>query len=429
MSKNKALNTNANIVSSSVGPGVPWRQLSFDSQELLSQFLAESVEANDCLVAGKPESIPANFHGKSATYLDLSLMSAVTDYCIDDQVICVEAGMSCNKLDQVLAANNQWWPACFSAGDKSIGAVLGSGDGGCFEYKFGGPRDLVLGMEVALSSGEVIRCGGKVVKNVTGYDLSKLFIGSHGWLGIITKANLRVFARFKKSQTRVLKSPNLALLIKLVKILQQSGLPFSCLELVDSLLVENIVPKGSEIFDFVSSAKDKEVGRNFLLCLRVDGLKDVVAEVLLETDKLIGASGVTALSVDEDEEYSLWSQLSLRSCLADRQLIEVCLCTSDMSVLFESCWTKMDCVLWQYRPGQGRLKLFVEDSKSKGVIIDMLRAFSVDSHTTFPITYGDDRFVYHYENLGVDDGNNLALKQSLKLLFDPKLVLNPLVSM
>jgi glycolate oxidase FAD binding subunit len=74
----------------------------------------------------------------------------------------------------------------------TIGGIVATGDSGALRHRYGGPRDLLLGMTVALSDGSVARSGGKVIKNVAGYDLAKLFTGSFGTLGLITQVAVRL---------------------------------------------------------------------------------------------------------------------------------------------------------------------------------------------------------------------------------------------
>src|SRR5207302_1848709 len=74
----------------------------------------------------------------------------------------------------------------------TIGGVVASGDSGPLRHRYGGARDLVIGMTVALSDGTIARSGGKVIKNVAGYDLAKLFCGSFGTLGLILEVNVRL---------------------------------------------------------------------------------------------------------------------------------------------------------------------------------------------------------------------------------------------
>jgi glycolate oxidase FAD binding subunit len=74
----------------------------------------------------------------------------------------------------------------------TIGGVVATGDSGPLRHRYGGARDLVIGMTVALGDGTVARSGGKVIKNVAGCDLAKLFCGSFGTLGMILAVNLRL---------------------------------------------------------------------------------------------------------------------------------------------------------------------------------------------------------------------------------------------
>ena len=76
--------------------------------------------------------------------------------------------------------------------DATIGGIVATGDSGPLRHRYGGPRDLVLGVTVALPDGTVAQAGGKVIKNVAGYDLSKLMTGSFGTLGLIAQVALRL---------------------------------------------------------------------------------------------------------------------------------------------------------------------------------------------------------------------------------------------
>ena len=73
--------------------------------------------------------------------------------------------------------------------------MVATGDSGPLRHRYGAPRDLILGITVALSDGTVARAGGKVIKNVAGYDLAKLFTGSFGTLGLIVEVVMRLHPR------------------------------------------------------------------------------------------------------------------------------------------------------------------------------------------------------------------------------------------
>ena len=114
----------------------------------------------------------------------------------DDLTVVVPAGATLAEIDQVLKAGGQWLPLDPPrAGEATIGGTLAVGAGGALRTHYGLPRDLVLGMTVARADGELVHAGGRVVKNVTGYDLMRLWCGSLGTLGIITEVALRVLPR------------------------------------------------------------------------------------------------------------------------------------------------------------------------------------------------------------------------------------------
>jgi glycolate oxidase FAD binding subunit len=124
--------------------------------------------------------------------LDLSLMDEVIEHVSDDLVARVKAGTSLTHLALVLAQEGQRFPVDEVVPGSTIGGVVSTGLSGPSRYLHGAVRDLVLGMTVVRADGVVARTGSKVVKNVAGYDLSKLFTGSYGTLAILTELTLKL---------------------------------------------------------------------------------------------------------------------------------------------------------------------------------------------------------------------------------------------
>lgn len=126
--------------------------------------------------------------------LDMTRLDRVTAYDPADLTLAVEPGISLARLASVLAEHKQWLPlgAPFED-DSTIGGTIASGVDGTFRQSYGTARDYVLGIEFVTGEGACAKSGGRVVKNVTGYDLHKLMIGALGTLGIITKINFRTF--------------------------------------------------------------------------------------------------------------------------------------------------------------------------------------------------------------------------------------------
>lgn len=125
--------------------------------------------------------------------LSLARMNRVLEHAWADLTVTVEAGCTMAELQRTLAERGQrlavdpLWP------DRAtVGGVLSTNDTGVLRYRYGGLRDLVIGATLALADGTLAASGGKVVKNVAGYDLPKLVTGAYGTLGVITQATFRL---------------------------------------------------------------------------------------------------------------------------------------------------------------------------------------------------------------------------------------------
>jgi glycolate oxidase FAD binding subunit len=125
--------------------------------------------------------------------LDMREHDRILEHNAGDLTAVVQAGVPLARLREELAAAGQMLAIDPPARDgATIGGVLATGDSGPLRHRHGAPRDLVLGVTVALSDGTIARAGGKVIKNVAGYDLAKLFTGSFGTLGAILEVALRL---------------------------------------------------------------------------------------------------------------------------------------------------------------------------------------------------------------------------------------------
>src|SRR5215210_1196669 len=119
-------------------------------------------------------------------------LDRIVEHNAGDLTAVLEAGVPLERAQAAFAEAGQMLALDPPAGDATVGGVVAAADSGPLRSRYGGPRDLVLGMTVALSDGTVARSGGKVIKNVAGYDLAKLFSGSLGTLGAILELSLRL---------------------------------------------------------------------------------------------------------------------------------------------------------------------------------------------------------------------------------------------
>lgn len=141
--------------------------------------------------------------------LSTRTLAGIVDYAPDDLVVRVRAGTPLDAVHKFLADGPLHLPWGHPWPEATVGGVLSCNWNSPGALHAGPLRDQVLGLKVILPGGEIIRCGGRVVKNVAGYDLTKLFVGSLGTLGIILEATLKLFPRPKKTALLVSPYPDL----------------------------------------------------------------------------------------------------------------------------------------------------------------------------------------------------------------------------
>jgi FAD/FMN-containing dehydrogenase len=134
--------------------------------------------------------------------LSTARLDRVLEHEAGDLTATVETGIRLSALDEHLARHGQML-ALDPPGDPTVGACLAAGLSGPRRHRYGTPRDLLLGVTLVLANGTVAHSGGKVVKNVAGYDLGKLFCGSRGTLGLIARASFRLHPRPGSTRTLV----------------------------------------------------------------------------------------------------------------------------------------------------------------------------------------------------------------------------------
>jgi glycolate dehydrogenase FAD-binding subunit len=126
--------------------------------------------------------------------VDLRAMNQVIEHASGDLVVRVQAGATIGQLAAALGSAGQELALDVPA-EATVGGIVATGTAGPRRLRYGAPRDLLIGLTVVRADGVIAHSGGKVVKNVAGYDIGKLFAGSHGTLGLITEATFRLHPR------------------------------------------------------------------------------------------------------------------------------------------------------------------------------------------------------------------------------------------
>lgn len=237
------------------------------------------------IIKGRGTWTSAYKHPSASRELSLWNFAGVQEYVPGNLTMTVRAGTTLHEIAEIAGAENQWLPLD-PFGDRAgtIGATVASCSYGPLVTGFGTPRDLVLGVEAVLGTGEIVRGGGRVVKNVAGYDLARLLTGSWGTIGAITEVTLRLFAKQETEASIAISLP---------------AKRESISEMMQGLRAAPILPWAMELLDqrFASALG---LANEQLLVFRFGGNENVVNSQV----SAIGAIGNTRLVPDE-----FWTKL------------------------------------------------------------------------------------------------------------------------
>ena len=147
-------------------------------------------------IVGRGHWLDAGWPCPAAERLDLSALDGVVSYEPGDLTLTARAGTSLAEIERITAGEGQWLTMDpYGSAEGSIGATIATASAGPLASAFGTPRDHVLGCEFITGTGDVVRAGGRVVKNVAGFDLVRLVTGAWGTLGALTEMTVRLRAR------------------------------------------------------------------------------------------------------------------------------------------------------------------------------------------------------------------------------------------
>jgi glycolate oxidase FAD binding subunit len=345
--------------------------------------------------------------GQAPSRLDVILstrrLNAPVDHCAGDLTATVPAGASLDLVNAVLRLETQWLPLDPAASDRAtIGGILATGDSGPRRHRFGTPRDLVIGIEMALVDGRTAKAGGRVVKNVAGYDLSRLLCGSFGCLAVITSATFKLAPLATASQTLVATLGDAPSAADLALAIAAAPLNPSAIELEAPpyrLLVR---------FESTPGAAEREAAAALELCVRHGG----------ETTVMTGS-----------EESAVWRAHELRVWDSPATLVKITTLPTDLvSVLERVASLAADHGL-EYRLS-GRAALGVTflrlsgDADAQSAMLGELGS-DVAARRGYVVVLAAPTRVRAVIDPWGRAGDGLAVMRAVKARFDPNNTLNP----
>jgi glycolate oxidase subunit GlcD len=295
-----------------------------------------------------------NTLGAADLFVQTTRMARVVEHEPADLVATAEAGLSLADFNREVGRAGQWLPLDSPGASRAtLGGVAATGLGGPQAFGYGPPRSHVLGMRVALADGRLVHVGGRVVKNVAGYDLCKLFVGSHGTLALILELTFKLRPRPAREATLVAHSFNLDSLYGAARALVNAQLLPSAVELLSPRMAQTL-----------GLSADDEA---FFLIARFAGTTEAVEYQLARGSELIGErlkdGGVNGGVVEPlEDDAALWSNLSAATLKNDCPVVwRAGVLPSELGALLKRLQKqceRVDEIKWHAGAGDGRLRVF-----------------------------------------------------------------------
>ncbi len=303
--------------------GLPAAVLAPSTEEEMARVLARASEEGwRVLPAGLGTWLEGGGPANVTLVISTRRMREVREYEPADLTFTAGAGLSLAALRETTQAHGQWLPLDPPGGFQgSLGATVSLGTAGPLRHLFGTPRDHVLGLTLVSGDGRVLRWGGRVVKNVAGFDVTRLCVGSWGSLGVVTSVSARLFPIPESDVTLCIRGPDVTTLLPLARAMALSPLPLGAVELVDPL-----GPEGS----WTMGGDGKAVGPG--LVLRLLGSRAQVAEMEARIRSDLSREAVNLERLEGEESRALqrtlngWEDgagLVVRLCLLPSQMGEL----------------------------------------------------------------------------------------------------------
>lgn len=347
--------------------------------------------------------------------LSTQKLNRIVEHEPADLVAVTEAGVTLRDFNQQLLLKGQWLPLDPpDDGRATVGGVVATGLGGAQQFGYGGPRRHVIGMKVVRADGRLIRVGGRVVKNVAGYDLCKLFTGSYGTLGLIVEVNFKL--RPVPLETRTL----------LV-----SGNREDLLSGARDLINSSLFPVALELFSpQLAHEAGWGEGKDHLLLIRFGGSSSAVTDQANNAGRLLQGKDGNRPGVHVSDDSTLWRLLAALPLQFTKEVIwRAGVQPADTAQFL----TKLDKaaphnsgLMWQAAPGEGRIRVIDGSAPEDESIarVNALRAQATKMGGSLAIENASTEFRSRVNAWG-SLGQSTGLMHRVKRQLDPDRIFSP----
>ncbi|AFZ45864.1 FAD linked oxidase domain protein [Halothece sp. PCC 7418] len=232
-------------------------------------------------------------------YLSTRHLNQIIDHAVGDLTVTLQAGVTLAQLQAQLKQNNQFLPLDPAYPETAtLGGIVATADAGSWRERYGGVRDLLIGISFVRADGEIAKAGGRVVKNVAGYDLMKLFTGSYGTLGIISQLTFRTYPLPPASAT-VLLTGDADAITNIAQTLRHSKLTPTRADLLSPAITEKL-----------------NLGKGLGLIIQWETIIESIEKQIEDISNFAQFNSLTITHYQEENEKSLWDQLKAFTSVA-----------------------------------------------------------------------------------------------------------------
>jgi glycolate oxidase subunit GlcD len=360
-----------------------------------------------------------NSSGRPDLIVETTRLTRIIEHEPADLVATAEAGVGLSQLNQELGRAGQWLPLDPPGGAcVSVGGVAATGLTGCQSIGYGAPRSHVLGMRVALADGRLIRVGGRVVKNVAGYDLCKLFVGSYGTLGLILDLTFKLRPRPSLQTTVVARCADyLPLLGAARAVLTARLLPVA---------VEILSPRMS------AAAQVSEQREGFALLIRFAGTSPTVAHQVERASEVLKLAPGRISHETRHDDLALWTYVAEAALRIDAPLVwRASLPPTELGAFLSAVSREEsstgNLLEWQAGAGDGRLRVCQSVERGTETAVSALENWRRAAHHAgghLTIEEAPAEIKSASDAWGLSEGS-AGLMRRVKEQFDPQGMFSP----
>ena len=391
------------------------------TQAELARFMADNanrLQKTVCPVGGRT-ALNYGYAASVDTIVSLANLTRIVDYPARDMTITVEAGLRIAELQSLLASERQRLPIDIAQpGRATVGGALATNTSGPRRFGHGTFRDYVIGISAVDASGKLFKAGGRVVKNVAGYDICKLLVGSRGTLGIVTQVTLKLRPLAESSALIWLRFSELDQIEQALQRLLLSGTRPVAVEVMNAAAAKLISTAAR-----CSSSLDSSV-----LCVGFEGTTrevDWQIETLQQEFKDCGVQ--SADRINEPDASRLWEAFTEFPTVADDPLTFQANLLPSRCIEFASRATQRG-VAVQIHAGNGIVVGQLPDESATiertTAIVNELRQLAHSAQGNLVVLQCDPEWKTQMSLCG-DPEPSWSLMQRLKRQLDPNGLLNP----